>query len=246
VRTFDDPNALANAAARVFVETAAASVKARGSFFVALSGGSTPRTLYTLLARPPYHDQVNWSRAHIFWGDERCVSPTDAESNYRMARESLLFHVPVSSHQVYRMPGEAADPNAGAALYEMALRRAFALAPGQMPRFDLILLGMGPDGHTASLFPHTAALGVTNRLVVANQVDKLNTTRLTLTYPVLNAAALVIFLVAGADKADALAAVLQGPRQPEELPAQGIALANGLVLWLADQAAAAKLRPASA
>jgi 6-phosphogluconolactonase len=246
VRIFDDLNTLADAAAHVFVDAATASVKAKGSFFVALSGGSTPRTLFSLLAQPPYHDQVNWSRAHIFWGDERCVPPTDAESNYRMAREALLFHVPVSSHQVYRMPGEAADPNAGAALYEMALRRAFALAPGQLPRFDLILLGMGPDGHTASLFPHTAALGVSNRLVVANRVDKLNTTRLTLTYPAINAAALVVLLVAGADKADTLAAVLQGPRQPEELPAQGIAPANGSVLWLVDRAAAARLRPASA
>jgi 6-phosphogluconolactonase len=246
VRTFDDADALASAAAQMFVETAAASVTAKGSFFVALSGGSTPRALFARLAQPPYHDQVNWSRAHIFWGDERCVPPTDAESNYRMARETLLFHVPVSSHQVYRMPGEAADPNAGAALYEMALRRAFALAPGQLPRFDLILLGLGPDGHTASLFPHTAALGVTNRLVVANRVGKLNATRLTLTYPALNAAALLVFLVAGADKADALAAVLQGPRQPEELPAQGVAPTNGAVLWLVDRAAAANLRPASA
>jgi 6-phosphogluconolactonase len=243
VRTYVDLNALADAAAQVFVDAATSAIKAKGSFFVALSGGSTPRTLFSMLAQPPYHDQVNWSRAHIFWGDERCVPPTDPESNYRMAREALLFHVPVSSHQVYRMPGEAADPNAGAALYEMALRRAFALAPGQLPRFDLILLGMGPDGHTASLFPHTAALGVTNRLVVANRVDKLNTTRLTLTYPVINAAALVVFLVAGADKADALAAVLQGPRQPEELPSQGIAPANGAVLWLVDRAAAAGLQP---
>ncbi|HEY7983438.1 MAG TPA: 6-phosphogluconolactonase [Ktedonobacterales bacterium] len=243
IRVFDDLNSLADAAAQLFVAAATASVKAKGSFFVALSGGSTPRTLYTLLAQPPYHDQVNWSRARIFWGDERCVPPTDAESNYRMARESLLFHVPVSSHQVYRMPGEAADPNAGAALYEMALRRAFALAPGQLPRFDLILLGMGPDGHTASLFPHTAALGITNRLVVANRVEKLHTTRLTLTYPAINAAALVVFLVAGADKADALAAVLQGPRQPEELPSQGVAPANGAVIWLVDRAAAARLAP---
>jgi 6-phosphogluconolactonase len=246
VRTFDDLGALADAAAQLFVQTAATAVKAKGSFFVALSGGSTPRTLYSLLAQPPYHDQVNWSRAHIFFGDERCVSPTDPESNYRMARESLLFHVPVSSHQVYRMPGEAADPNAGAALYEMALRRAFALAPGQLPRFDLILLGMGPDGHTASLFPHTSALGVTNRLVVANRVEKLNATRLTLTYAAINAAALIVFLVAGADKADALASVLQGPRQPEELPSQAIAPTNGSVIWLVDRAAAAKLRPASA
>jgi 6-phosphogluconolactonase len=241
VRIFDDAVALARAAADLFVEAARAAVAAHGRFYVALSGGSTPRALYQLLAGPEYHDRVDWSRTFVFFGDERCVPPTDPESNYRMAREALLFHVAVPATQVFRMRGEAADPDAAARLYEITLRRAFALAPGELPRFDLILLGMGPDGHTASLFPHTEALHVTDRLVVANRVEKLGTTRLTLTLPVINNAALVVFLVAGADKVAALAGVLKGPPQPEELPTQQVAPKNGRVVWLVDRAAAAQL-----
>jgi 6-phosphogluconolactonase len=238
IRLCDDAAALARAAADLFVATAKAAVAARGRVSVALSGGST---LYQLLAGPEYHDQVDWSRTWVFFGDERCVPPTDAESNYRMAREALLFHVPVPATQVFRMRGEAADPDAAARLYEINLRRAFALAPGELPRFDLILLGMGPDGHTASLFPHTEALRVRDRLVAPNWVEKLGATRLTLTLPAINSAALVVFLVAGADKAAALAAVLNGPPQPEELPSQQVAPRDGRVLWLVDRAAAARL-----
>jgi 6-phosphogluconolactonase len=245
VRVYDDAAALARGAARLFVATAQAAIAAHGRFSVALSGGSTPRALFQLLAAPPYRDQVNWSRMWVFWGDERCVPPTDAESNYRMARETLLFHVPVQANQVFRMHGEATDPSAEAALYEMNLRRAFALAPGEWPRFDLVLLGLGPDGHTASLFPHTSALHAAGRLVVANRVDKLNTTRLTLTAPVINHAALIVFLVAGQDKVVPLAGVLEGSRQPDELPAQLIAPANGQVLWLVDRVAAAGLTTTS-
>ncbi|HEX9058103.1 MAG TPA: 6-phosphogluconolactonase [Ktedonobacterales bacterium] len=241
VRVFDDVAALSRAAADALAEVAAKAVRQHGRFRVALSGGSTPQALFKLLAHAPYHDRVSWSRTFVFWGDERCVPPTSADSNYRMARETLLFHVPVPATQVYRMPGEAADPEAGARLYEMSLRRAFALAPGEMPRFDLILLGMGSDGHTASLFPHTSALRVTDRLVVANRVEKLNTTRLTLTVPVLNNAATVLFLVAGDDKAGALKAVLRGPKHPEEYPAQLVAPHDGELVWLVDRAAAAGL-----
>jgi 6-phosphogluconolactonase len=245
VRVQDDAAGVASAAAHLFVDAAQRAVRERGRFFVALSGGSTPRALFQLLAAPPYHDQVDWSRAYIFWGDERCVPPDDAESNYRMAREALLFHVPVHANQVFRMHGELPDVDAAAALYEMDLRRAFALAPGALPRFDLVLLGLGPDGHTASLFPHTTALHVTDRFVVANDVAKLNANRLTLTAPVLNAAALVVFLVAGADKTPALTAVLDGPPQPDEYPAQLIAPTGGQLIWLVDRAAAANLRPAT-
>lgn len=241
IRRCDDAAALARAAAELFIETARAAIAARGRFSVALSGGSTPRALYHLLAGSEYHDRVDWSRTWVFFGDERCVPPTNAESNYRMAREALLFHVPVPATQVFRMRGEAADPDAAARLYEINLRRAFALAPGELPRFDLILLGMGPDGHTASLFPHTEALRVQDRLVVANWVEKLSATRLTLTLPAINHAALVVFLVAGADKAETLAAVLQGSPQPEELPSQQVAPPDGRVVWLVDQAAAAQL-----
>lgn len=242
IRVYDDAGALAQAAAAIFVEAARDVVARRGAFFVALSGGSTPRALFQLLAQPPYREQVDWSRTHVFWGDERCVPPNDPESNYRMAREALLFHVPIPAHQVYRMPGESADPAAGAALYEMTMRRAFALAPGEQPRFDLILLGMGPDGHTASLFPHTEALRVRERLVVANYVSKLASTRITMTAPVLNAAATVAFLVAGSDKAAALAAVLEGPRDPETYPAQLVQPVHGTLYWLVDRAAAAGLK----
>ena len=241
IRRFADPQSLTEAAADQFVRTAGEAIAARGRFYVALSGGSTPRALYQLLAAKPRHDQVNWSRVFVFWGDERCVPPTDPESNYRMAREALLFHVPVPATQVFRMRGEMADPAAAARLYEIDLRRAFALAPHELPRFDLFLLGMGPDGHTASLFPHTDALHVTDRLAVANRVEKLSTTRLTLTVPVINNAQLILFLVAGADKADPLAAVLDGPRRPDDLPAQLVAPTDGQVIWMVDNAAAAKL-----
>lgn len=237
-----DAAGVAGAAAHLFVEAAQRALRERGRFFVALSGGSTPRALYQLLAAPPYHDQIDWSRTLVFWGDERCVSPESDESNYRMARDALLFHVPVPANQVFRMHGELPNVETAASLYEMDLRRAFALPPDTLPRFDLVLLGLGPDGHTASLFPHTAALGVTDRFVVANHVEKLNTNRLTLTAPVINHAALVVFLVAGSDKTQALAAVLEGPRQPEELPAQMIAPTGGHLIWLVDRAAAASLR----
>jgi 6-phosphogluconolactonase len=245
VRILDDASILARTAADLFVETTRAATAARGRFFVALSGGSTPRTLYLLLASPLFRDQIDWSRAFVFWGDERGVPPDNPESNYRMAREALLFHVPIPAAQVFRMRGEAADPAAAAALYEQDMRRAFALAPGEQPRFDLILLGLGSDGHTASLFPHTPALHVADRLVVANRVEKLGATRITLTAPAINNAKQVVFLVAGADKADALAAVLEGPRSPDDLPAQLIAPTHGEVHWLVDRAAAARLHAAA-
>jgi 6-phosphogluconolactonase len=241
IEVLDDAAAVARAAAERFVASARDAIADHRRFSVALSGGSTPRALYSLLAARPYHDQVDWSRVWVFWGDERTVPPTDPESNYRMAREAMLYHVPIPTTQVFRMHGEHADPEKAAALYEVDLRRAFALAPGEVPRFDLILLGMGPDGHTASLFPHTAALHVADRLVVANHVEKLATWRLTLTAPVINNAAQVDFLVVGADKASALARVLQGPRDPDELPSQLVAPADGETIWLLDRAAASQL-----
>jgi 6-phosphogluconolactonase len=241
VQIYDDASAVARAAAERFVVAARDAVAQRRRFTVALSGGSTPRALYSLLASQPSHDQVDWSRVWVFWGDERTVAPTDPESNYRMARETLLYHVPVPATQVFRMRGEYADPEKAAAVYEVDMRRAFALAPGELPRFDMIVLGMGPDGHTASLFPHTTALHVTDRLVVANRVDKLQTWRITLTAPVINHASEVLFLVVGEDKAAVLARVLQGPREPDELPSQLIAPVKGWAVWLLDRAAASQL-----
>jgi 6-phosphogluconolactonase len=241
IQVFEDASNVARAAAQRFVAVAGEAIDRRRRFTVALSGGSTPRALYSLLATRPYHDEVEWSRVWVFWGDERTVPPTDPESNYHMARESLLFHVPIPATQVFRMHGEHADPEKAAAHYEVEIRRAFALAPGELPRFDLVFLGMGPDGHTASLFPHTAALHVSDRLVVANRVDKLNTWRLTLTAPVINNAAEVVFLVVGGDKAPVLKRVLEGPREPDELPSQLVAPADGESIWLLDRAAASQL-----
>jgi len=240
LEVLEDMNAVAHRAADLFVR-ASQQARARGTFTVALSGGSTPRAFHTLLAQPPYRDQVDWTQVHFYWGDERYVPPDDQESNFRMARETLLEHVPVRAEQIHRMPTEQADPEQAAAQYAQELRQGFGLMPGQLPRFDLVYLGMGPDGHTASLFPHTAALAVTDALVVANYVPKFATYRLTLTVPVLNAAANIAFLVAGPDKVDALAAVLEGPRAPEDYPSQLVAPADGTLYWIVDRAAAAGL-----
>jgi 6-phosphogluconolactonase len=241
VEVLADLNAVAHRAADLFVRESQRA-PTRGRFTVALSGGSTPRAFHTLLAAPPYRDQVDWSQVQFYWGDDRHVAPDDPESNFRMARETLLDKVPVREAQIHRVHTEMEDASAAAALYEDELKQEFELRQSQFPRFDLIYLGIGPDGHTASLFPHTAALNVGDRLVVANYVPKLSTTRITLTAPVINAAAVVAFLVAGQDKIDALAAVLQGPRKPEEYPSQLIAPADGALYWLVDQAAAVKLR----
>ncbi|HKV84774.1 MAG TPA: 6-phosphogluconolactonase [Ktedonobacterales bacterium] len=232
---------VANRAAELFVRRNH-EAQPSGRFTVALSGGSTPRAFHALLAAPPYRDQVDWSIAQFYWGDERYVAPDDPESNFRMARETLLDKIPIHEAQIHRVHTEMDDPAAAAGLYESEIRQEFALAGGALPRFDLIFLGMGPDGHTASLFPHTAALGVRDRLVVANYVPKLSTWRITLTEPVLNAAATMAFLVAGADKADALSAVLDGPRDPEQYPSQLVAPTAGEALWIVDDAAAARLR----
>lgn len=238
--TADDLHGVARNAADLFRRVAGQRTPS-GRFTVALSGGSTPRALHGLLASPPYRDQINWSAIEFFWGDDRCVPPDDRESNYRMARETLLSLVPVQEDQIHRMRTEL-PPEQAAEDYAGVLRDTFHLESGQLPRFDLIFLGMGPDGHTLSLFPHTAALTVADRLVTANFVPKLNTHRVTFTYPVANHAAAVAFMVAGHDKADALAAVLEGPRNPAEYPSQGVAPTNGELYWFVDRTAAANLK----
>jgi 6-phosphogluconolactonase len=236
-----DLQELSNEAAGQFVRLAKEAAQARGSFAVALSGGSTPRTLYGLLAGAPWREQVPWDKAHFFWGDERCVPPDHPASNYRLAQESLLSKVPLPARNIHRMPGEEADPQAGAARYAAELRQFFNLAAGSWPRFDLFLLGMGEDGHTASLFPGTAALGNRIDLVVALYVQELQTHRLTLTPPVLNNAANIFFLVSGPGKAKALQEVLQGEFRPAQLPAQAIRPTDGRLLWLVDRVAASYL-----
>ncbi len=237
--------ALATAAAERFVTAAEHSIDARGEFVVALSGGSTPRRTYELLALEPFVSRVNWTRVHVLWGDERCVPPSDADSNYRMARESLLDHVPIPATNVHRIHGED-DPIVAAASYEATLRALFrtsngppASAPGK--NIDLALLGLGDDGHTASIFPESAAVDEQSRWVMAEYVPAVSMWRVTLTVPILNAAAELLFLVAGGEKAAVLQRVLEGPHRPRVLPAQLIAPTHGRVHWLVDIAAAAQL-----
>jgi len=241
VSVYPDAASLAHAAAELFAKLAGDAIRTSGRFAVALAGGSTPRGVYTLLASDPFASRVNWPRVHVFWGDERCVPPGHPESNYRMARETLLDHVPIPPANVHRIPCEQ-EPTRAAAAYERTLWKFFAVSPeGGPPRFDLILLGMGDDGHTASLFPGTTALHERRRWVVAHYVEKLQAWRVTLTPVVLNAAAHVIFLVSGAGKAARLRQVLRGPYQPDVLPAQIVQPATGRLVWLVDAEAAAHL-----
>jgi 6-phosphogluconolactonase len=241
IRVFPDPEAVSQAATAEFSRCAAVATVARERFTVALSGGSTPRRLYQILAEEPYRSQMDWKRMEVFWGDERCVPPDDKESNYRMAREALLSKVPIPPDHVHRMEAERPDLDAAARAYQETLARVFGVPPdGELPALDLVLLGMGPDGHTASLFPGTAALQETKRWVVPNYVPRLAAHRLTLTVPVLNHAHQVLFLVAGADKAERLAEVLEGPHEPTRLPSQLIRPAGQLV-WFLDKAAASRL-----
>jgi 6-phosphogluconolactonase len=232
---------LFEAAAAEFAAQAAQAVRANGRFTVALSGGSTPKTLYSLLATKP---GIPWDKICFFWGDERHVPPDHPDSNYRMANEALLSKVPVRAENVFRVHAEQKDAAAAAVQYEQALKDFFHLPTGQFPRFDLILLGVGPDGHAASLFPGTSALNENQRLVVANWVPKFNTHRITFTFPVLNAAACVLFLASGPDKAPILHEVLEN--SAAELPSQKIRPANGRLIWLVDEAAAIALSHRSA
>jgi 6-phosphogluconolactonase len=228
---------LIHAAAELFVNCHNDAMRARGRFSVALSGGSTPKTLYELLATKEFGSVIDWAHTFVFWGDERCVPPDDADSNYRMARESLLDHVSVPPDHVYRMRGEV-DPDQAAGEYEGFLKAFFR---GENTRFDLLLLGMGDDGHTASLFPRTAALKEKERLVVANYLELKNIWRITLTTRAINAAANVAFLVAGAAKAERLREVLKGEYKPEHLPSQLIKPDQGELVWLVDKEAASML-----
>jgi 6-phosphogluconolactonase len=217
------------------------TTEAGNVFTMALSGGSTPRGMFHVLAADPYRRRLPWSNLRVFWGDERSVPPEHPDSNFRMAREALLDHVPIPSAQIFRIEGEC-DPEVAASRYGKVLQSQFDLRDGAIPRFDLILLGMGSDGHTASLFPGTPALLETRRPVVANWVESLQTFRITLTPPVLNAAREVVFLVCGEDKAEALHAVLEGEWQPQEYPAQLVKPSNGDVIWFLDRAAGSRLR----
>jgi 6-phosphogluconolactonase len=244
VRRFADAEAVSRAAAEEVVCRARDAIAARGRFTIALAGGSTPKRLYELLAEPPLREQIDWTNVEIFWGDERSVPPDHKDSNFRMAKLAMLDKVPVPAARVHRIEAERADRDAAAAEYQAEIARVFGVsATGEPPAFDLVLLGMGPDAHTASLFPGTIALTETTRWVVTNYVDKFTTYRVTMTAPILNRARCVMFLVAGPDKAAPLAEVLDGPPEPVRLPAQLIRPTAGELLWFIDTAAAARLNP---
>jgi 6-phosphogluconolactonase len=246
LRIVADPAQLARVAARTILDRASEASAARGRFRVALSGGSTPRAVHAELVRLARGEHVDWARWEVFFGDERCVPPVHADSNQRMARETLLAHVPIAPERVHPIRTELGSPVRVAETYERELASAFDLTGRERPRFDLVLLGLGPDGHTASLFPGTTAVLERERNVVATRVEQLDAWRVTLTAPALNAARCVLFLVAGADKAAALAGVLAESGADAALPARLVAPVDGRVEWIIDRAAAADLlgRPA--
>ncbi|MEW6530051.1 MAG: 6-phosphogluconolactonase [Thermodesulfobacteriota bacterium] len=238
---FQDINDLSRQAATRFSELASEAVQANGRFTVCLSGGSTPQLTYSLLADEPLRSQIPWGAVHIFWGDERCVPLERPDNHFTMTTGLLLSKVSIPAENVHRMRGEAADPFEAASEYEAFLRDFFALRPKEFPRFDLIFLGMGSDGHTASLFPGTPGLEERERLVVAHYVPKVAMNRLTLTYPVLNNARVIMFLAAGDEKAEALKSVLANDISAPTPPAQLVKPLEGEVIWMVDRAAAGLL-----
>ncbi|MEP6635792.1 MAG: 6-phosphogluconolactonase [Acidobacteriota bacterium] len=238
VLVFKSADELAQAAAEKFVECAREALAQHGFFRVAAAGGNTPKRVYSLLSSDLFKERIEWSKVHIFFGDERCVPPNHPESNYRMVYETLTSQVPIPAENVHRIKGEV-DPEHSASLYAAELKAFFSGA--SWPQFDLVMLGMGEDGHTASLFPWTAALKERTAWVAANWVEQLGVFRITLTESAINAAANVIVLVAGASKAERLAEVLNGPLEPERLPVQLIKPRQGPLVWMIDAAAAVRL-----
>jgi 6-phosphogluconolactonase len=239
---FPSGGALARAMAGQMLEAAQAAVAARGVARLAISGGTTPKRTFEMLADPAESEfqSFPWSATELFWVDERCVPPDDKESNYHMTREALLEKVPLPADHVFRIEGEL-DPELAAARYESAIRNRFRLEGAELPVFDLVALGMGPDGHTASLFPHTKGLYELGRIAIANHVPQKETWRVTLTSPVINQGRKVIFLIGGADKATVLHNVLSDTLDPDTWPSQLVRPRSGELLLLLDQAAAAQL-----
>ncbi len=240
VRIYKDAEKLSAEAAEEFIRCANESIAARGRFAVALAGGETPRRLYSLLALPDTRDHVDWARTHVFWGDERCVSPTSKDSNYHTAHDAMLSKVSTPPQNIHRIEAERADVDSAARDYETQLQTFFGLTDGDAPRFDLILLGMGRDGHTASLFPGSDALEERDRFVVATWNAERQMRRITLTLPVINNTRVCLFLVSGKDKAETLREVLQpqATNMAATFPAQLVKLERGRLLWLVDEAAA--------
>ena len=240
VAVYPDLDTISQQAAQYIVRVANEAIVTRGRFTIALSGGNTPKKLYSLLGSEPYRSQIDWKLVDIFWSDERCVPPDSPDSNYRMAHEVLLSHIQIPAPQVHRMPADSPGRDAASLTYTQEMQHVFGT--NGIPNFDLIQLGMGPEGHTASLFPHQPSLHETERLVIPVSVPKPPPDRLTFTPPILNAARNVLFLVTGADKADALHAVLEGEYNPDEYPAQIVRPPNGEVTWMVDTAAAQKIQ----
>jgi 6-phosphogluconolactonase len=233
-------DAVSRRAAQYMVDGIRAAVAARGKARVAVSGGNTPKATFELLAATPYREQTPWDKLELYWVDERCVPPDHSDSNYRMTREALLDKVPLGKNQIFRIQGEL-DPEEGAAKYEFDIRQSFRLEGAEIPVFDLVELGMGPDGHTASLFPHTEGLHEMMRIAIANHVVQKDAWRVTLTWPVINRARDVFFLIEGADKVPALKQVFLGSYDPETYPSQLIKPAGRRITLLLDSAAAAAL-----
>jgi 6-phosphogluconolactonase len=229
-------------AAAKFVSLARSAIVKNGRFTVALAGGSTPKGLYELLATGKFRALLDWSRVYFFFGDERNVAPDDAESNFRMANETLLEPLKIKPENIFRWRTELENAEAIAENYEKTIKGFFDLSENEFPRFNLILLGMGDDGHTASLFPFTEALREREKIAVANPVEKLDAIRLTLTFPAINTAASVAFLVSGENKAEVLRRVLEGESEPEKYPSQTVKPKNGSLFWLLDRQAAKNLR----
>lgn len=237
-----DVEAISRKAAEVIMGLMAETLNTKTHFSIALSGGSTPKSLFTLLADDvSLRTQVDWDKVHFFWGDERHVPPDHPDSNFRMANEVMLSKVEVPAENIHRVRAEEQDASKAAEEYEDELRTFFNLKPGELPRFDCVLLGMGPDGHTASLFPGTEALREQKRLVVSNWVEKFRTHRITLTAPAINNADCIIFLVSGEEKAEVLREVLEGEKNTELFPSQLIKPSHGKLLWLVAQSATTKL-----
>lgn len=242
IKILDDDLHLNNFAAEKFVEIANQSIKKNNQFTVALAGGSTPKSLYQLLASEKFRDKIDWSKVYFFFGDERHVSPTDKDSNFKMANESFFESLKIDEKNIFRWQTESNEAEKIAADYEYKIKNFFDLSAADLPRFDLILLGMGNDGHTASLFPLTEALTETKKIAVANRVEKLDTTRLTLTLPTINNAANVVFLIKGADKGETLQNVLEGDFQPDKYPSQAVKPRDGNLYWLIEREAARLLK----
>jgi 6-phosphogluconolactonase len=240
IHTLKNLDEISRRAAELFVETASESISERGRFLVALSGGNTPMGLFRLLASASYREKVDWGKTQLFWGDERCVAPDDPGSSYGQAKEALLDHILIPAENVHRIPS-GPSPAAAATDYARVLRD-FATLPHDWPRFDMVLLGMGDDAHTASLFPGSPVEVSSPTLAVTAQYQGRPAQRITLTPVVFNAARRIVFLVSGASKAEPLVKVLFGDYHPENLPAQRIQPTDGEVIWLVDEAAGSRLK----